>query len=83
VPYVEHLWFRRYDFSISDKFYLAPGLQFEKDNGTAFAGYIRYENEVNFTDSISLVTGITGTSRNYDGERSYGFNIFTTFVFHF
>lgn len=83
VPYVEHLWFRRYDFSISDKFYLAPGLQVEKDNGTAFAGYIKYENEVNFTDSISFVTGITGTSKNYDGDRSYGFNVMSTFVFHF
>lgn len=83
VPYVEHLWFRRYDFAVSDKFYLAPGLQFEKSYGTAFAGYIKYENEINFTDSISLVTGITGTSQNYDGDRSYGFSVFSTFVFHF
>jgi len=83
VPYAEHLWYRRYDFSITDRLFLGPGMQFEKDYSAKFAGYIRYEQEWQLTDSCSFVAGITGTRKNYDGEGSYGFGISTMLVFHF
>lgn len=83
VPNVEHLWYRRYDFSIVDRLYVAPGVQFEKDHGANFAGYVRYEQEWSLNDSTSFVAGVTGSKRNYDGDRSFGLSVYTTLVFHF
>jgi len=83
VPYVEHLWYRHYDFSVLDRFFVGPGIQ--KENGCApnFAGYLRYEQEWNLTDTISLSAGVTYSYRKYTGDGSVGLSANTSLVFHF
>jgi len=83
VPYVEHLWYRNYEFSITDRLYVAPGVEFEKGQSAEFAGYVKYEQEWTITDTISFLAGVTGNRTNYDGDKSYGFSVFSSFIFHF
>ena len=83
TPYVEHLWYRHYDFSMLDRIYVAPGVQMENGHGINPAGYVRYEQEWNINDTTSFVASVTGSVRNYDGKPSAGLGVHTALVFHF
>jgi len=83
VPYLEHNWYNYRETSITERFYVAPGIQIEDQYDPKFAGYLKYEQEWKLNDRFSLKAGITGTRRNYDGEGSYGFAFDTGMVCHF
>ncbi len=83
VPYVEHLWYRSYDFSILDRISVAPGIQKEDGHSPNFAGYLRYEQEWSLTDTIGISAGITYSYKHYDGQGSIGLSTSTSLVFHF
>ncbi len=83
IPYVEHVWYRHYESSFTDRLYIAPGLQLEANYSPNFAGYIRYEFEWILTDTISFLAGSTGSLRNYDGDSTYGLSFDAGLIFRF
>ncbi|MBN1870744.1 MAG: poly-beta-1,6 N-acetyl-D-glucosamine export porin PgaA [Candidatus Omnitrophica bacterium] len=83
VPIVEHTWFRRYEKAWVDRLYLGIGQKWQKDFGTSDAGYIRYEQDHQFSDTKSWLIGTTYSLNEYDGEGVNSLNVYTTLRFKF
>ena len=83
VPMAEHTWFRHYDRAWVDRMYLGVGQKWQKDFGRSDVGYVRYEQDHQFSDTKSWLIG-TGYSLNeYDGDGVNALNIYTTLRFKF
>jgi len=68
IPNVEHIWYKRYDKEVLDRFYVGLGQKWEYRQGVNNAGYLRYEIEDKLSDTLSFLVGITYSLENYTGQ---------------
>ena len=68
IPNVEHTWYKLYEQELLDRFYVGIGQQWERGFGRKNVGYLRYEVEYKFSDTLSFLAGITYSLQNYTGE---------------
>jgi len=83
VPMVEHTWFRRYEKSWVDRMYLGIGQKWQKGFGSSDVGYIRYEQDHQFSDTKSWLIGTIYSMNEYDDESVNALNVYTTLRFKF
>ena len=57
IPNVEHTWYKLYAKSVVDRFYVGLGQKWEDSFGAENVGYLRYEIEDKFSDTLSLLAG--------------------------
>ena len=75
VPNVEHIWYRRYESSMTDRFYVGAGPHWESGYNTALVWYIRYEQEWAFSKRFSVLGGVTWSQNRFDGEKTTGISL--------
>ncbi len=68
IPMVEHVWFRRYERALIDRFYAGIGMQSQQDYGWNDVWYVRYEMDHQISDLWNILIGTTYAQKNYDGE---------------
>jgi len=68
IPNVEHTWYKLYDKEMLDRFYVGVGQQWERGFGDKNVGYLRYEVEYKFSDTLSGLVGTTYSLENYTGR---------------
>lgn len=83
VPMVEHLWYRSYETSITDRMFIGVGPHWEKDFECKSQYYLRYEQEYQLTDYFGFtIGGKTGKERfGDDSPFAWGFYANLTWKF--
>ncbi|MBU0758951.1 MAG: tetratricopeptide repeat protein [Candidatus Omnitrophica bacterium] len=70
IPMVEHVWYERYEKSMTDRLYVDYGIQKQKDFSSDTIGSIRYEQDYKISDTLAFLVGYTYSLENYDGEHT-------------
>ncbi len=83
IPMVEHTWWRRYEKAWVDRLYVGLGRQWQKGYGAENVGYVRYELDHRYSDTFSVLVGVTYSLNNYDGSDVNGLTIYGTLRKHF
>jgi len=83
IPMVEHTWFRRYEKAWVDRFYVGLGQKWQKSFGATNAGYVRYEQDHQFSDTKSLLVGTSYDLNYYDSDDVNALKVYTTAQFKF
>jgi biofilm PGA synthesis protein PgaA len=78
IPNVEHTWYKLYDQSVVDRFYVGIGQQSEHGFGGQNVGYLRYEIEDKLSDTLSLLVGEIYSLENYTGQHMNVLNTYWT-----
>ncbi len=68
VPMVEHVWFRRYERALVDRFYAGLGKRWQQASDTGTVWYLRYEQDHRFSDTWSWLFGVTYAQPRYGGN---------------
>jgi hypothetical protein len=68
IPTVEHIWVRGSDYFFMDRLSIGAGQIWQTDFGANNGGFIRYEQDHNIWDSLSLVLGTVYSLHSYDGD---------------
>ncbi len=83
VPMVEHMWYRRYDFSVFDRLYFGIGPHWEKSFKTEEVWYLRYEQEWRLTDTFYFKVGGQYGKSKYGRDNPHGWNFYTEIYWNF
>jgi biofilm PGA synthesis protein PgaA len=75
VPNLEHVWFRRYETSLTDRISLGIGPHWEDAHGTMLVWYVRYEAEWVLSKRFSLLGGVTWSQNRYGNEHPDGLSL--------
>jgi len=78
IPMVEHTWFRRYERSWVDRLYVGIGQRWQENFGSNNAGYIRYEQDHQFSDTKSLLIGTSYDLNYYDSDDVNALQVYST-----
>jgi hypothetical protein len=83
TPMIEHVWFRRYERALVDRFYIGGGAQWQQHFSPQAIGHARYEQDWKLSDTFSVLMGIQYNRRNYDGDESavWTYDILSRFNF--
>ena len=68
IPNVEHTWYKLYDASLVDRFYVGLGQKWEHSFDAQNVGYLRYEIEDQLSDTFSVLVGTIYSLENYTGQ---------------
>ncbi|MCR4336660.1 MAG: tetratricopeptide repeat protein, partial [Candidatus Omnitrophica bacterium] len=68
IPNVEHIWFRRYQKALIDRFYVGLGQVWQKNFDSQNLGFVRYEQDYRFSDLLSFLWGVRYDLNQYDGD---------------
>ena len=76
IPMIEHVWYRRYERSLLDRFFVGIGPQWQDGFSVKDVWYVRYEQDYKLSDTLSFLIGADFHKRNYDGVDTdvWGFN---------
>ncbi len=77
IPRVEHKWFQRYEKSITDRLELGVGQEYQRHFGADNIGFIRYEQNYNFSDRLTAAIGTSYGLTNYDGADVNQFSLYS------
>jgi hypothetical protein len=80
---VEHAWFRRYERAWIDRFYVGLGQKWQKNFGATNAGFVRYEQDHQFSDTKSVLIGASYDLNYYDSNDVNALRIYSTARFKF
>jgi len=83
IPMVEHAWFRRYERAWIDRFYVGLGQKWQKNFGATNAGFVRYEQDHQFSDTKSVLIGASYDLNYYDSNDVNALRIYSTARFKF
>ena len=78
IPNVEHTWYKFYDQSVIDRFYVGMGQQWEHGFGAENVGYLRYEIEDKLSDTLSILVGEIYSLEFYTGQHMNVLNTYWT-----
>ena len=83
VPMVEHMWYRRYDFSVFDRLYFGIGSHWEKSYRIEEVWYIRYEQEWRLSDVLYFKVGGQYGKEKYGNDNPYSWNFYSEIYYNF
>ena len=83
VPMVEHLWYRRYETSITDRMFIGAGPHWEKDFNCRSQYYLRYEQEYHLTDYFGFKIGGKVGKERYGDDSPIGWGLYTNLTWKF
>ncbi|HCE46884.1 MAG TPA: hypothetical protein DET40_25330 [Lentisphaeria bacterium] len=83
VPMVEHLWYRRYETSITDRLYLGLGPHWEKDYTCKSQYYLQYEQEYILTDYFGFKVGGKIGKERYGDDNPCGWGLYANVTYKF
>lgn len=78
TPMVEHVWFRHINRSWIDRFYVGAGQIWQENFNGENAGFIRYEQDHQFTETLIWLVGTNYSLNSYDGKDSNRLQVYTT-----
>ena len=70
TPMIEHLWYKRYEKTFTDRLFIGAGSDWQKSFSTKAIWHVRYEQDYKVSDTLSFLWGATYSKRNYDGQNS-------------
>ncbi|MEI7999687.1 MAG: tetratricopeptide repeat protein, partial [Candidatus Omnitrophota bacterium] len=76
IPNVEHIWYKRYEKSVLDRFFVGLGQQWEENLAAENVGFLRYELEYRHSDTLSFLLGATYSLKNYSGQSMNALNTY-------
>lgn len=83
VPMVEHLWYRRYETSITDRLFIGVGPHWEKDFNCLSQYYVRYEQEYILTDTFSFKVGGSAGKERYGADSPFAWGLYSGITWKF
>ncbi|OGV41720.1 MAG: hypothetical protein A2X48_14000 [Lentisphaerae bacterium GWF2_49_21] len=83
VPMVEHLWYRRYETSITDRMFIGIGPHWEKGFNCKSQYYLRYEQEYHLTDYFGFIVGGKAGKERYGSDSPFSWGLYSTLTWKF
>jgi biofilm PGA synthesis protein PgaA len=69
IPNVSHLWYRRYDYSFSDRLYFGLGYKEERNYEGGEVSFIRYQQELNVNKKLKFLWSMTWDNSIFYGDK--------------